>query len=68
MARNKNRFEYKEVPEDDAREYFLNGKSIVRATHDDHGWSGIELADTMFYGIAHGLGEIVSEISDEAEE
>ncbi len=41
---------------DETVEFTLNGKVLVTATHDEHGWDGMKLAIDLTRHIAGGMG------------
>lgn len=46
-------------------QYFVNGKPVAYATHDEHGWSGMDVIKRMFERIAQELGVEVEETEGE---
>jgi hypothetical protein len=46
---------------DECKEYYLNDHLIMRANHDDHGWSGMEDIDKIARAMAEGCGARIDE-------
>lgn len=53
---------------DEEVEYFIDGISIGRANHDDHGWAGMELAKQIVEDFAEAFGITILETYKEGEE
>jgi hypothetical protein len=49
-------------PNDDTAEYALDGAHLIRANHDEHGWSGMEAIEKTVKAIAVKIGARVEEV------
>jgi hypothetical protein len=45
--------------------YEINGKHIITANHDDHGWSGMETIEMVFEAFAKELGIVIDDKEDD---
>lgn len=51
---------------DELIELFMNGKYVCSASHDKHGWAGMELLENMVSRIAAAIGgHVVRTYSEE---
>ena len=62
-------YQLKEVEEDDEEvEFFIDDTSIGHASHDEHGWAGMELANKIVANFAEAFNLTVIDTYDEGEE